>query len=63
MWDEKHRPVTSHTTEKVPFIITKNDITLKDGKLSDIAPTMLSLMNLEIPSEMTGNVLIEKKEK
>lgn len=58
MWDENHNPVTSHTTNPVPCIITKNNITLKDGKLADIAPTMLSLLGLPIPDEMTGNCLI-----
>ena len=60
MWDENHKPVTSHTTNPVPCIITKKDIKLKDGKLADIAPTMLKLLNLKIPSEMTGNILIEE---
>ncbi len=58
MWDEHHNPVTSHTTNPVPCIITKKGITLKDGKLADIAPTMLKLLDMPIPSEMTGNVLI-----
>lgn len=49
--------ITSHTCNKVPFIICKKDVTVKDGNLSDIAPTMLSLMNLEIPKEMTGKRL------
>ena len=58
MWDSEHKPVTSHTTNPVPCIITKEGITLKDGKLADIAPTILKLLNLEIPKEMTGNILI-----
>ena len=58
MWDENKKPVTSHTTNPVPCIITKEGITLKNGKLADIAPTMLKLMNLEIPKEMTGDILI-----
>ena len=60
MWDEKHKPVTSHTTNPVPCIITKEGLKLKDGKLADIAPTMLELLKLPIPKEMTGNSLIEK---
>ena len=60
MWDEFKKPVTSHTTNPVPCIITKKDITLKDGKLADIAPTMLKLLNLPIPKEMTGDVLINE---
>ena len=58
MWDENHKPVTSHTTNPVPCIITKEGLKLKDGKLADIAPTMLTLLELPIPEEMTGEVLI-----
>ena len=54
MWDEDHKPVTSHTTNPVPCIITKEGIELNDGKLADIAPTMLKLLDLPIPEEMTG---------
>jgi len=59
MWDEDHKPVTSHTTNPVPCIITKEGIELNDGKLADIAPTMLKLLGLPIPEEMTGNSLIK----
>ena len=59
MWDENHKPVTSHTTNPVPCIITKKGIKIRDGKLADIAPTMLELLGLPIPNEMTGNSLIE----
>ena len=59
MWDENHKPVTSHTTNPVPCIITKEGIELKDGRLCDVAPTMLSLLNLPIPKEMTGEVLFK----
>lgn len=59
MWDENHKPVTSHTTFPVPCIVTREGIELKDGKLADIAPTMLYLMGLPIPKEMTGEVLIK----
>ena len=60
MWDYNHNPVTSHTTNPVPCIITKEGIELKNGKLADIAPTMLELLNLPIPKEMTGISLIKK---
>lgn len=50
---------TSHTTNKVPFIVLEKKIKLKDGKLGDIAPTILTLMDLEIPKEMTGEILIK----
>ena len=59
MWDENHNPVTSHTTNPVPCIITKEGLTLKDGKLADIAPTMLTLLGLPIPEEMNGESLIQ----
>ena len=60
MWDENHNPVTSHTTNPVPCIITKEGIKLSDGVLADVAPTMLDLMGIEIPKEMTGKSLIIK---
>jgi 2,3-bisphosphoglycerate-independent phosphoglycerate mutase len=51
---------TAHTTNKVPFIVCGvDDIKLKEnGSLCDICPTMLDIMNLEKPLEMTGNSLI-----
>ena len=60
MWDSEHKPVTSHTTNPVPCIITKKGIELNDVKLADVAPTMLELIGLPIPKEMTGNSLIRK---
>ena len=60
MWDEEKKPVTSHTTNPVPCIITKEGLKLKNGKLADIAPTMLKLLELPIPEEMTGDVLINE---
>lgn len=57
MWDENHNPVTSHTTNPVFCIVTRTGIALKDGKLADIAPTLLKLADIEIPEEMTGNPL------
>ena len=60
MWDCDKKPVTSHTTNPVFFIVTKENIELNDGKLADIAPTMLELLGLEIPKEMTGKSLIKK---
>jgi 2,3-bisphosphoglycerate-independent phosphoglycerate mutase len=59
MWDENKLPVTSHTTNPVPCIITKEGIELNNGKLADIAPTMLELLGLPIPVEMTGTSLIK----
>ena len=52
-------PHTAHTTNPVPFIVIgAGDIRLADGRLADIAPTMLSLMGLDQPAEMTGRSLI-----
>lgn len=58
MLDDNNQVITSHTTNKVPFIICQEGLEVKDGKLGDIAPTMLALMGLEIPEEMTGEKLI-----
>ena len=51
---------TNHTTNPVPFIILDKNLKLKDGKLGDIAITILDIMNIEIPKEMTGNSLLIK---
>lgn len=58
------KPFTAHTTDPVPFIWVSNHTegkTLKNGKLADIAPTMLNVMGLEAPVEMTGENLIISK--
>lgn len=53
-------PNTAHTMNPVPLILISNDYrgTLKPGKLGDIAPSILAYMGLEIPAEMTGEILI-----
>ena len=54
-------PHTAHTTNPVPLILVgMEDIKLKEGKLADLAPTMLDIMGLAKPEEMTGESLIEK---
>ena len=55
-------PNTAHTTNPVPCILVENDSQwkLKDGKLGDIAPTILKLMDLAIPDEMTGETLVDE---
>ena len=52
---------TAHTTNLVPFIVLDKNVKLKDkiGSLSDIAPTILKLMDIDIPNEMSGDVLID----
>ncbi len=53
MLDEKNNPVTTHTLEKVPFIIVDNNIKLKnEGDLTNIAPTILEYMDIAKPKEM-----------
>ena len=61
MVNEDGSVCTTHTTNPVPFIVTKRGLKLKErGKLSDIAPTILSVMGLPIPVEFDGEDLIEK---
>ena len=64
MVDEKTgAPYTAHTVGKVQAVLfnSNKDIkALKNGRLADIAPTLLDLMDIEKPAEMTGNSLIEK---
>ena len=59
MFDESGKVNTAHTTNPVPFAVCKAGIELKDGRLADIAPTILSLMGLAKPAEMTGECLIK----
>jgi 2,3-bisphosphoglycerate-independent phosphoglycerate mutase len=60
MINEDGTPNTAHTTNLVPCILVDDDYKgkLKDGKLGDLAPTILTLMGVAIPKEMTGTVLI-----
>lgn len=61
MFDKNtNQPHTAHTSDPVPFIFIgrKAEITHENGKLSDIAPTLLTLLGLPIPSEMTGKTLL-----
>lgn len=61
MINEDGTPNTAHTTNLVPCILVDDTYKgkLKDGKLGDLAPTILKLMGVPIPKEMTGNVLID----
>ncbi len=59
---ETGNPHTAHTTNLVPFIVTKKGIQLRPGTgiFADIAPTLLDLMGIEKPAEMTGRTLIRR---
>jgi 2,3-bisphosphoglycerate-independent phosphoglycerate mutase len=59
---ETHEAFTAHTTNRVPCILVSPEVrTLRDGgRLSDLAPTLLDMMKIEIPIEMTGISLFEK---
>ena len=60
MMDDKGAPFTAHTTNPVPLIIIglhQTKKTLSEGKLADIAPTILSIMGIKAPFEMTGKPL------
>ena len=61
---ETGEPYTAHTTNPVPFILVNYDpaYTLREGGcLADIAPTLIEMMRMEQPAEMTGKSLLIKK--
>jgi 2,3-bisphosphoglycerate-independent phosphoglycerate mutase len=63
MEDSEGNTVTAHTTSRVPFILInagKEKSLRKDGKLADVAPTLLDLLKIKKPEEMTGKSLIEE---
>jgi 2,3-bisphosphoglycerate-independent phosphoglycerate mutase len=73
MWDDTGNPWTAHTTNPVPFILVEGEkcqipahgtevLLRTDGCLADIAPTILEILQLEKPSEMTGESLIQSIE-
>lgn len=59
MKNEDGTPNTAHTTNPVPCILVSNhkNYTINNGRLADVAPTILSLMNITPPAEMSGNIL------
>lgn len=60
MYDDNHKPFTAHTTNPVPFCVIGYDCELEDGgKLADIAPTMLKILDIPKPEEMDGKSLIK----
>ena len=62
MKNENGTPNTAHTKNLVPYFIISNEWkgNLKPGKLGDVAPTILTIMHLPIPKEMTGEILINQ---
>jgi len=65
MEDSEGNTVTAHTTNPVPFIYISRDAEgarLREGSLRDIAPTILQLLGIPKPAEMTGDTLITSEE-
>jgi 2,3-bisphosphoglycerate-independent phosphoglycerate mutase len=60
--NEDGSPNTAHTLNLVPLFVIDNEWkgTVSPGKLGDIAPSILTVMNLPVPAEMTGNILISR---
>ena len=63
MFDEQGNPVTSHTTNLVPFVLLdftgqNRQLNANEGALCDIAPTLLNLIGVEPSKEMTGKNLL-----
>ena len=65
MLNEQGTPKTSHTTNKVPFVMANApegwSLKKQDGVLGDVAPTVLAVMGIEQPEDMTGTSLLIKK--
>ena len=65
MLDDKGSPKTSHTTNKVPFVMANApegwSLKKQDGVLGDVAPTLLDAMGLSQPEEMGGHSLLLRK--
>lgn len=63
MIDDSGNPITKHSTNPVPLILVSQEesFDLSDGKLADIAPTLLTLMSIDVPKEMEGESLLVEK--
>jgi len=59
--EDDQSPNTAHTTNKVPCILIQpnKEFKIDDGRLADIAPTLLTMMGIDVPVEMTGSVLLK----
>ena len=63
MKNDDGTPHTAHTVNLVPMIVINNEVKkIKNGILADVATTILDLMNVQKPKEMTGDSLLIKKE-
>lgn len=60
--DENGNPITAHTTNKVPFIVTDSKVELVDGDITQVAPTILDYMDITIPKEMNEHPTLFKKD-
>ena len=64
MYDDEGGPCTEHTTNPVPLVLVdperKGAKLRPGGRLSDVAPTLLALMGLEQPAQMTGKTLVQR---
>ncbi|MDB2622662.1 2,3-bisphosphoglycerate-independent phosphoglycerate mutase, partial [Flavobacteriales bacterium] len=59
MINDDGTPNTAHTTNPVPcFLLNSGYSDIKNGKLADVAPSILKMMGIDIPEEMDGNVLV-----
>ena len=61
LYNKEGKPHVAHTTNLVPFVVLdpqNREVTLRDGRLGDVAPTVLSVLGLQQPEEMTGTPLI-----
>ena len=61
MLDDNDNIVTSHSVSPVPCIVTDKEYKISNGRLCDVAPTILSIMGQKIPDEMSGKILIERR--
>jgi len=63
--DANGQPLTAHTTNPVPLVLVSRELSgkLAPGKLGDVAPTLLELMELPLPSAMTGDMLFVRATK
>lgn len=59
MKDKRGNPITTHTTNKVRMIVCDKTLNVSNGTLADIAPSILRICNIDIPNDMSGNIIIK----